>query len=361
MSSGDVTCSVLVPVLNEARFIESMVASLRAQRVDGSLEFLFACADSTDGTTETLRRLASGDPRIRLHHNPSGTIPSGLNVALSAARGTFVARMDGHTVYPPTYLAHGIERLRAGGTTWVSGPQRPVGHNRVSRAVALALESSLGRGSSRRWSSAAATSAPEVELDTGVFGGVWLRERVLAYGGWDERWNKNQDSELAARFLYAGERLVCLQPMTADYSPRGSLIALWRQYLEYGRFRAKTARRHSHSLRRSNLLPPALVATAAAAATSTRAARPARALCAVYATALVAAGIDAGRRSSAWADAAVVPLALGVMHAAHGIGLLRESLADGPPWGALAALCGLGRAAVRLERADEVFAPSLER
>src|SRR5207302_9125270 len=117
----------------------------------------------------------------------------------------------------------------------------------------LALESPLGRGGSRKWGlppTGEAGPPGDFELDTGVFGGVWRRETLLAYGGWDERWDKNEDSELAARFLRRGERLICPPGMTPDYVPRDTLGGLWRQYEHYGRFRARTARRHPRSMRR---------------------------------------------------------------------------------------------------------------
>ena len=41
--------------------------------------------------------------------------------------------------------------------------------------------------------------------------------------------------------------------------PRDSLLGLARQYFRYGYYRAKTSRRHPHSMRRSHLLPPGLV------------------------------------------------------------------------------------------------------
>ena len=49
----------------------------------------------------------------------------------------------------------------------------------------------------------------------GVFAGVWERETLLEYGGWDEGWARNQDSEMAGRFLARGERLICLPQMAA--------------------------------------------------------------------------------------------------------------------------------------------------
>ena len=55
----------------------------------------------------------------------SGGSRFALNIGLENARGEFVARMDAHTLYPPDYLARGVERLRRGDVAWVSGPQLP--------------------------------------------------------------------------------------------------------------------------------------------------------------------------------------------------------------------------------------------
>src|SRR5205085_10521957 len=115
-------------------------------------------------------------------------------------------------------------------TRWVSGPQVPRGVGPVSRAVSLALASPLGRGGSRKWGEHGVETAAEWELDSGVFDGVWERATLLEYGGWDERWPRNSDSEMAGRFLARGERIGCVAAMGASYVPRDSLRGLWRQY-----------------------------------------------------------------------------------------------------------------------------------
>ncbi|HEX4564554.1 MAG TPA: glycosyltransferase, partial [Solirubrobacteraceae bacterium] len=241
-----VDVSVLIPVLDEERHIRETVAAMQAQRFDGTIELLFADGRSSDRTRAILEELAAGDRRIRVLDNPRRRTASGLNVGLREARGEFVARMDAHTYYAGTYIAAGVARLRRGDTEWVSGPAvpRPVGT--VSRAVALALASPLGRGASRKWSDQDG-DGEERELDTGVFGGVWRRSTLLAAGGWDERWPINQDSEMAARFLRRGERLLCVAEMAGHYVPRDSLPSLARQYLRYGFYRARTFRAHPGS------------------------------------------------------------------------------------------------------------------
>ncbi|HTZ87135.1 MAG TPA: glycosyltransferase family 2 protein [Solirubrobacteraceae bacterium] len=356
---GHVDISVLVPVLNEERHIRESVAAMQAQRFDGVVELLFADGGSHDRTREILLELALEDPRIRVFDNPRRFTASGLNVCLREARGEYVARMDAHTVYADTYLAAGVERLQRGDTEWVSGPAIPRPHGAVSRAVTLALASRLGRGGSRKWSEDLA-SAQERELDTGVFGGVWRRERVLAAGGWDERWPVNQDSEMASRFLDRDARLICLPQMAGFYAPRNSLRALARQYYRYGYFRARTFRRHPRSMRVSHLVAPALVGVLVLAllAPSRTLRRGARGLLGAYFAALAATSVSTAARSGSPVDSALLLAALPAMHLGWGFGTLAGTLRFGPPFAALANLAGVGGEAPRASGAD-VYAPSL--
>jgi GT2 family glycosyltransferase len=350
-----------MPVLNEERHIVTAVAAMRAQQFDGVLEFLVVDGGSTDRTLALVSELAREDPRVRVLHNPRRIASSALNVALAHARGRFVARMDAHTEYPTDYIARGVQRLAAGDSRWISGPPIASGDGPVSRAVALALSTPLGRGASRKWASEREASDREYELDSGVFAGVWERETVLEYGGWDEHWMRNQDSEMAGRFLAKGEKLICLAAMAAHYTPRGSIPSLWRQYLQYGEYRARTAGRHPHTMRRSHLIAPALVATAGAAFIAPRSLRrPARAGLGLYGVALGAAGIGAAGASEEATDAGLVPLVLAAMHFGHGVGMWRFSLRHGPPLAAIAHALGNDTLAQRLAPAQEpVYAPSL--
>lgn len=334
-----VDVSVLVPVLNEGAGIRTTVAAIRAQRFDGTVELLFADGRSTDGTRAQLEELAREDPRIRVFDNPRRGTASGLNVCLGHARGTYVARMDAHTTYAPDYVRLGVERLERGGVDWVAGSAVPEGRGAVSRTVAAALASWLGRGGSRKWG--ASDGATEHELDTGVFGGVWRRADLLAHRGWDEGWPRNQDSEMAARFLRRGQRIVMLAGMGARYQPRDSLSALLRQYRGYGMYRARTARRHPTSLRRSAVLPPLVVLDVAAAlAAPAPLRRAARWASLVYAGALTSAAVQAAGRGQR-VEAALMPAVLATMHVGHGVGFLEGSARWGVPGQALLRAAGL--------------------
>lgn len=319
-----VDVSVLTPVRNEERNLARVIEAMRAQEFAGEVEFLFIDGRSTDRTREILQRFASEDPRIRVLDNPAGDTAKALNIGLSAARGSFMARMDAHAVYPRHYLALAVRRLEAGDVAWVAGPQLPVGRNKWSRRVALALGTRLGTGGSGRWDAdmgPAGATGGEVELGTGVFTGVWRRETLTRLGGWNEEWPINQDSELAARVLETGARIVSLPQLAAEYTPRNSLPALARQYRRYGMYRAKTFLHHPETLRWPQVAMPALVlAYVGSCCGPPLVRRASRVGVSAYLSAVLATSASVGRGGAA--DALALPLVFTTMHTSWGAGFL---------------------------------------
>lgn len=328
-----VDVSVLIPVLNEEDYIVEAVERMRAQDYAGEFELIFIDGRSEDRTLEILEELAREDPRIRIFDNPARRTPNALNIGLANARGRLIARMDAHTYYPSGYLAAGAERLSRGDVDWVSGPQLAAGIDKWSSRVALALSSPLGAGGAgfRR------RLVEEVEVDSG-FTGMWLRESLERYRGWDEGWPVDQDYELAARMRADGGQIICMPEMAAEYIPRNSLKRLAKQYWTYGYYRVKTSVAHPQSMRRSHVLPPGL---AMAALVSVIAPRPLRTLgrlgIGIYALALLYGSLAVAEPSRR-RDAATLPIVFVCMHLAAGFGFLAGCVRFGPPLAAIAAL-----------------------
>jgi succinoglycan biosynthesis protein ExoA len=338
------TASILVPVLDEALWLERTAAAARDQQLDGDVEVLFIDGGSRDGSREILARLAAADERIRLLDNPERVVPAALNRGLRAARGTYVARMDAHTLYPSDYVARGIERLSRGDVEWVTGPAIPHAADGFARCVAAALKSPLGQGGSSKWSQDGACKE-EIELDTGVFAGVWPRATLERLGGWHPDFHVNEDAEMAARVLNAGGRIVCLTAMASRYAPRATPGRLWRQYWRFGRYRALTARRHPIALRRAHLASAALATTLPAMLVpARRVAWPARAASAAYAVA-IAAGAARAAPTRSPRDVGGVALALVTMHLSWGAGFIYGCARHGPPISALRHLAARDAAA----------------
>nr|WP_221376612.1 glycosyltransferase family 2 protein [Actinoplanes polyasparticus] len=331
-SDGDPAVSVLVPVFNEASHIEASLARICDQKVPGGLEILVIDGGSTDGSREIVEKVSARDQRIRVLANPARQIPTALNIGLRAARGSYIARMDAHSLYPPEYLAVGVSRLQAGDVAWVSGPALAAGDGRWSRRVSIALNTPMGIGGATF-----RKAGPEREVDTG-FTGILHRTTLENVQGWDEDWPVNEDGELAARVRATGGRIVCLPEMAATYVPRNSLPSLARQYWRYGQYRAKTSRRHPTSMRRSHVLPPAFALVTVLAFLPGPYGLLPRAGVAIW---IAAAAMIAGReigRGRRLRDCALLPVVFAVMQLAWGVGFLVGCGRFGPPLGAFAHL-----------------------
>jgi succinoglycan biosynthesis protein ExoA len=330
-SSAAVDVSVLVPVRDEAAGIAEAVSAMRSQAFRGQVEFLFMDGGSQDGTREALEAMARADDRVRVLDNPHGGIPQALNIGLRHARGRFIARMDAHTIYPRSYLETGVEVLAANEAEWVAGPQVAHGVDRWSRRIATALASRLGVGAAS-FRRTGATGA--FETDTG-FTGVWRAETLWRLKGWDERWAINEDAELAARLREDGGRILCVPEMAARWIPRRSVPGLVRQYWRYGQYREKTCVHHPASMRRSQLLPPALALTAFGAILPARAGGLCRRALFAYAVVLLAETGRLALRGVAPRDAATLPAIFASMHLAWGSGFVVGCARFGVPFAAL--------------------------
>ncbi len=101
--------SVVIPVLNRAKFIGTAIESVLNQDFD-SYEVLVVDNGSTDGTQDVVRKYESTG-RVRLFQNPSGTISFALNTGVRNAKGKYIAQLDSDDVYLPETLRCMVEAL----------------------------------------------------------------------------------------------------------------------------------------------------------------------------------------------------------------------------------------------------------
>ena len=148
---GDPLVSVIMPVRNEAAYIERSLGTVLAQDYPADcLEMLVVDGLSTDGTREAVLAHAAQRPGLRLLDNPGRIAPAALNVGLSQARGEIVVRVDGHCEIAPDYVRRCVEHLQAGfegaPIEAVGGPIETVAESDEAAAVALAMGSGFGVG-----------------------------------------------------------------------------------------------------------------------------------------------------------------------------------------------------------------------
>jgi glycosyltransferase involved in cell wall biosynthesis/GT2 family glycosyltransferase len=101
---GDPLVSVVMAVRDGAPHLRQSISSILAQDLT-DFEFVVVDDGSRDASSDILTAFAAADPRVRVirMERPVG-LPSALNVALDAARGTFIARHDDDDVAQPWRL-----------------------------------------------------------------------------------------------------------------------------------------------------------------------------------------------------------------------------------------------------------------
>ena len=306
--------SVVLPILNEERFLKDSITAILAQKYPGELEVILALGPSRDKTDVIAQELAQHDSRVVLVANPSGRTAAGLNRAIAQARYSIICRIDGHAEISDTYIAKAVATMRQTGAVNVGGVMAAVGQNRFEKAVATAMRSPLGVGGARFHVGGKPGPADTVYL------GVFDRAALQAAGGYDERFTRAQDWELNFRLRQAGGIIWFDPELVVTYRPRPNLKALAKQYFEYGRWRRAVMRSHKGTVNYRYLAPPVAVLTCTLSLIAGLAITPYFYIPALaYFLGNILGSFVIGK---SWSEKLLLPAVLATMHFSWGIGFL---------------------------------------
>ena len=311
--------TVIVPIRNEAAFVESCLKSILDDAPAGGLEVLVVDGMSDDGTDRIVERMAEKDARVRLLRNPARYVPQSMNAGLEVARGEYIGRIDGHCAVVPGYFQGCLDLLATGEYDCVGGRLRNEGRTPSGRAIAVATSSPVGVGSARFRTGAGGESL----VDTLAFG-VYRRDVFTRIGNFDEAFVRNQDDELNLRLTRAGGRILLAPALVVRYFVRDSLPHLARQYYQYGYWKWAVFRKHRRIGSPRQLAPALLVALLAVALLAAPLAAWGRWLALLvmvpYALVVLGEALRQGLRhgASVWRIAAAIVL----LHLGYGTGLL---------------------------------------
>ncbi len=314
--------AVIVPVLNEAAFIEACLRSLLPQARAAGAAVMVMDGGSTDGTQAIVAALARDYPELSLHDNPKRIQSAAVNLAARTAPDsvTMLLRADGHCLYPPDFIALCVDALRRENATSVVVPMRTVGTGGLQKAIAAVQNSRLGNGGS-----AHRVGGRSGFVEHGHHA-LFDRAFFLRLGGYDETFSHNEDAELDRRAVAAGGRIWMCGDAAVTYFPRRTLGALARQYFRHGAGRMRTLRRHRLKPRLRQLAAPALLVVCVASLILVPWNPWFAAIPAAYATAcLLWAVASAGRARDPWL-LGVAPAAM-IVHMAWAFGFFTEFFA----------------------------------
>jgi len=306
--------SIILPILNEAVHLEESIHSILSQDYLGDIEVVLAIGPSHDGTEDIASSLAKQDSRVVVVANPTGRTAAGLNLAVAATKYSIIVRVDGHSKIPNNYLSLAYEILKETGAVNVGGIMAAEGHTLFERSVARAMRSPLGVGASRFHTGGGAASVDTVYL------GAFRKQALVAVGGFDERFTRAQDWELNYRLRTAGGTIFFDPRLVVTYRPRSTVIALAKQYFEYGRWRRVVSRRHEGTINYRYLAPPFTVIGVVSSLILGEILSPILFLPAlVYALFILSASARIGKSLGEFVS---LPLILLTMHMTWGIGFL---------------------------------------
>ena len=359
--------SVIVPCRNESSHIATCVAGLLALDAPaGGFEVIVADGMSDDGTREILEKIAAvsspvvpvgspstqadrspishlpsshpNRPTIRVIDNPRRIVSTGLNAAIHAAHGEIIIRLDAHTEYAPDYVRECVAALRATGADNVGGPARTKAQTYIEKAVSAAYHSPFSVGGAR-------FHDPDYEgyVDTVTYG-CWPRSTFEKFGLFDEELVRNQDDEHNLRITRGGGKIYQSPKIKSWYRPRGSLKALFKQYMQYGYWKVRVIQKHKLPASWRHLVPGAfvfmllllafasvlfaVVPSAIFHLPSSVCRLPLLGLCSLlfaYASAVFVASVVTAAKTE-WKLLPVLPLVFGCYHFGYGLGFLRGIL-----------------------------------
>jgi succinoglycan biosynthesis protein ExoA len=324
--------TVLMPVRNEAQQILAALKSLLAQDYPADrFEIVVMDGRSSDGTREEIALVAELDARVRLFDNPGVIVSTAINLGFCRARGSIVARADGHTRYASGYLRAAVRAFDESGADVVGGPMLAT-HDLCpfQQATARALSSRFGMGGAAFHFDGQSGPAESVYL------GVYRADALLRFGPFDEQLVRDEDDEWFARARRRGAKIWLDARIRSTYQPRASAARLLRQYFEYGLFKPTALRRVAGSRRARHFVPSALVLALALpllfACAGSRAGLLAFALAAsLHAGATAVASARVVTRARAGARALPRQFAVfALMHLGYGAGFLAGLLRRAP-------------------------------
>ncbi|MCL4360532.1 glycosyltransferase [Patescibacteria group bacterium] len=187
--------SVIIPALNEERFLPTLLASLAIQH-ERDFEVVVVDGHSRDRTVAVARSFTGKLPSLSVLESPRASLPLQRNIGAERSRGAWLVFADADSVFLPYFL----ERIRSYidtehpvlFTTWFR-PDSEVGSDAVLTLLGnLFVEGSI---------------LFKRQLSPGPLT-IVTREAFGRVGGYDERLSFGEDFDFAQRL--AGEKI----PMT---------------------------------------------------------------------------------------------------------------------------------------------------
>lgn len=236
--------SIVIPVFNEASFIEQTLSQLDDQSYPKHLFEVFVVdGGSTDATCELVRRwMVSSRLNIKILYNPKRISSCARNLGIDAANGEYILFIDAHVFIPSVDLLTDMALAACEQKAMVLGRAQPLTPPILSgfqKMVADVRASKLGHSlKSYIYSDFEGWVSP---VSVGVMYHRSLLDNAVRF---DEGFDAAEDVEFNFRLESEGHRAYMSPDFKIFYYPRKNFSGLAKQMFRYGIGRARFTNKH---------------------------------------------------------------------------------------------------------------------
>lgn len=246
--------SIIIPVRNEEKYIDSVLKSIVSYKNNNfDIEIVIIDGLSEDNTLQKIKKEFAKHKNIILLNNINKTVPYALNMGIKKSKGKIIIRMDAHSIYPKNYvqvLVSYLEKLNADnvGGMW---DIIPADQSHKSKIIASLMASPFAVGNV---SYRVSKSTKPIEVDSVPFG-CYRREIFDKIGLFDEEFIRNQDDELNLRLKKAGGKIFLIPSLKIKYFARKNFTQLFQLYSQYGYWKPKVIKKNKKPAKLRHLVP----------------------------------------------------------------------------------------------------------
>jgi cellulose synthase/poly-beta-1,6-N-acetylglucosamine synthase-like glycosyltransferase len=255
--------SVLIPVLNDEKYIQHSIESIRNQDYRGKIEIILADGNSTDKTIKKIKKSADIKVKKReiiLLKNPRKNTAIGRNICLFNSKGKYVLNFSSHMFLTKrnilTKLVEEIENqpesvIAVGGTV-----SSPIKENYLQKLTSIIFKSPLAGANVLHQNK----ESNKKIFVKGIAVGLYRAEKLKKEKGFDPKFWVNQDAELHYRLIELKKYKIILVPgIKIDQAKRPNLKKLVKQMYRYGKSIMLRFYKYPKSLHPLQLIPSLFV------------------------------------------------------------------------------------------------------
>ena len=226
----NIIVSVIVPLLNEEKYIEKFLNSLINQTYPQEyMEWILIDGDSTDRTRDIIEKyIVQKELPIKLLINKKRKTPYALNMGIKASNGKYIIRLDAHAEFYPNYIEKCVYYLENTDADNVGGIAETSANTFIGKAISQMLSTKFGVGGSDF-----RIGGGNKYVDTVPFG-AFRKEVFDRVGLFNTELLRSEDNDMNARIRNSGGKIWLAEDIRFKYYCRDTIQGILKMGLKNG-------------------------------------------------------------------------------------------------------------------------------